>query len=286
MSQSQSVRDAAGASRIFVFDEVFSQRAAQEQAEKKKLGAFGMMAKFNPLNRPRDDTVQLAQQELRYEPFWHLQAQRSVDYSCQLTYQIPVHNPHAQSVEIEGRSFTASRQKDRARIEVVVTERCHRKMQFERMIDGMRRDIKPAAMEACIRKYKFTELERLDLPRLVTPLVSMVAAKQQAMAELNHEAVNASEIENDRIEFERTHLYVRPVFAFEFRWTSADRMGVIEVDGLSGEVVEGGSWFTDKVNRVITRDMLVELGAEVAGAFIPGGRAAVKMIDRIAGPDA
>src|SRR5690606_37300635 len=34
------------ANKIFVFDEVYPFRAAQEQAEKKKLGAFGMVAKF------------------------------------------------------------------------------------------------------------------------------------------------------------------------------------------------------------------------------------------------
>ncbi len=70
---------AANASKIFVFDEVFPFRAAQEQAEKKKLSAFGMLAKFNPLNRPRDETVQLSRQEMRLEPFWHIVAQRSID---------------------------------------------------------------------------------------------------------------------------------------------------------------------------------------------------------------
>ncbi len=285
MSEHQAVLHEAGASKIFVFDEVYSFRASQEQAEKKKLGAFGMMAKFNPLNRPREDTVQLSRQELRYEPFWHVQAKRSVDYTSQLVYQVPVHNPHARSVDIEGRSFEVARQKDKSRIEVVAIERCHRKMQFDRLVDGLGRDIKPAVLDGYVRKYKFSEVEQLDRPELVKPLVSMVTAKEQAKAELNREAVNATEIQDDRIDFERTYMYARPVFAFEFRWSSADRVGVIEVDGLTGEVAENGHWFTDKVNRVVTRDMLVDLGAEVAGVFIPGGGTAVKLIARIAGPE-
>jgi hypothetical protein len=286
MSEHQTVLHDAGTSKILVFDEVYSFRASQEQAEKKKLGAFGMMAKFNPLNRPKEDTVQPARQELRYEPFWHIQAKRSVDYTSQLTYQVPVHNPHARSVEIEGRSFEVARLKDKPRIEVVALERCHRKMQFDRLIDGLARDIKPAALDVYVRKYKFTEVERLDRPELVKPLVSMVAAKEQAKAELNREAVNATEIQDDSIDFERTYMYVRPVFAFEFRWSSADRVGVIEVDGLTGEVIENGHWFTDKVNRIVTRDMLVELGAEVAGSFIPGGGTAVKLMIKMADPEA
>ncbi len=74
--------------KIFLFDEVYPFRAAQEQAEKKKLNAFGM-AKFNPLNRPKEDTVLLQRYERRYEPFWQIEAERSVDYSCQVNY--PVH---------------------------------------------------------------------------------------------------------------------------------------------------------------------------------------------------
>ena len=62
---------------------------------KKKLGAFGSMARYNPLKRPKDDTVLLVRNELRYEPFWHITARRLLDYSCQVTYTVPVpvHNP-------------------------------------------------------------------------------------------------------------------------------------------------------------------------------------------------
>ena len=93
MDHQQVVSQVSSASKIFVFDEVYPLRAAQEQAEKKKLSAFGMMAKFNLLNSPKEDTVQLSRQELRLEPFLHVVAMRSVDCRCQLTYQVPVHNP-------------------------------------------------------------------------------------------------------------------------------------------------------------------------------------------------
>ena len=195
---------------------------------------------------------------------------------------MPVHNPYARSVEIEGRAFEVARPNDKPRIELVALERCHRKMQYDRLVDGLGRDIKSSVLEGYVRKYKFSEVERLELPELVQPLVSLVTVKEQAKAEFHRDAVHATEILDDRIEFDRTYMYVRPVYAFEFRWASADRVGVIEVDGLTGEVAENGHWFTDKVDRVVTRDMLVELGAEVAGAFIPGGSAAVKMIAKIA----
>jgi hypothetical protein len=281
MNNQQIVLHPDSAKKIFVFEEVYPLRAAQEQAEKKKLSAFGIFAKFNLLNRPKDQTVQLSRQELRWEPFWHIVARRSVDYTCQVTYQVPVHNPHAQSLQLDDKVFEVARQKDKARIEFVAIENCHRKIQFDRHIDGMQRDIKPAAFELYINKYKYNETEQAESRELLKPIVSMAAAKQLATANLTSEAVNAFEIQNDSIEFERTYMYMRPVFAFEYRWSSDDKVGVIEVDGLTGEVLENGRWFKDKVNKIVTREMLVDLGAEVAATFIPGGGVAVKLIGKI-----
>lgn len=279
----QLVSQASDASKIFVFDEVYPLRAAQEQAEKKKLGAFGMLTKLNPFNRPKEDTVQLSRQELRLEPFWHMVAKRSIDYTCQLTYPVAVNNPYAQSLQIEDKVHEVTRQKDKARIEFVATEHCHRKIPFDRLMDGMHREIKPAVFESLINKFKYTEVEQIDRPELLKPLLSMSAAKQIVMASLNGEAVSASEIQLDVIEFERTLMYIRPVFAFEFRWTTADKVGVIEVDGLTGEVVENGRWFKDKVNEILTRDMLIDVGAEMAGVVVPGGGAAVKLLAKLSG---
>jgi len=277
----QTIQHPDSATKIFVFEEVYPLRAAQEQAEKKKLSAFGMFAKFNPLNRPKEETVQLSRQELRWEPFWHIVAKRSVDYNCQLTYQVPVHNPYAQSLQIEDKVFEVARQKDKARIEFVALEHCHRKIQFDQLIDGMQRDIKSSVFEQYIGKYKYAEAEQVERRELLKPLVPMAAAKQMAIAHLTGQAVNAFEIQGDQIEFESTHMYMRPVFAFEFRWSSADKVGVIEVDGLTGEVAENGHWFKDKMNKILTRESLVDLGAEVAGCFVPGGGVAVKLIGKM-----
>lgn len=272
--------------RIFVFEENYPQRAAQEQAEKKKLSAFGMMAKFNPLNRPREDTVQLVQHELRWEPFWHIVARRELSYTCQLTYTVPVNNPWAHSLQIDNRIYEVQRAKDKARIEFTGLEHCQRTIAFERFIDAMQRDVKGADLEAVVRRYRHTEQDAVDPAsgKLLAPRVSLVAAQQMARSALSAEAVNALDIQQDQVVFERCHLYVRPVFAFEFKWTTADKLGVIEVDGLNGEVLENGHWFRDKVQQVVTRDMLVDLGADVANAIVPGGGFAVKTLAKLTNP--
>lgn len=268
----------AAISRIFVFDEVYPFRAAQEQAEKKKLNAFGLLAKLNPLNRPKDSTVQLARQELRYQPFWQITATRAVDYTCQVTYTVPVPNRHAHRLDVDGRTYEVVRDKDKARIEFVALEHCHRKFRYDQFLDGMGRELRSDTLGAYVERYKFREVEQLALPELLAPTVTLAAARQRATATLAREEVAAFEFQADELLFERTHLYVRPVFAFEYRWSSADKVGVIEVDGLTGEVLESGDWFKDKVREVVTRERLLDLGAELAGSVVPGAGVAVKLI--------
>ena len=48
-------------------------------------------------------------------------------------------------------------------------------------------------------------------------------------------------------------------------------------------MVENGRWFKDKVNEILTREMLVDIGAEMAGAVVPGGGAAVKFLAKLTG---
>lgn len=265
--------------KIFMFDEVYPRRAAQEQAEKKKVNAFGLMAKLNPLNRPKDETVLLAKEELRFEPMWHVTARREVDYSCELIYPVAVNNPYAQAVILNEKQYEVTRQNDKGRIELSVIENCHRKLDYDAFIDGLKRQIKPSVLDAYIKRYKFTEVSEVTHADALVPQVPLAAVLEQAKANLNGEAINAHNIQHDLLNIERAHLFFRPVFAFEYIWTSGDRKGVIEVDGLTGEVMENGQWFKDKINRVMTREMLFEITAEVAGSFVPGGGLAVKMID-------
>lgn len=275
------VEVAQGAYRVFVFDEVYPLRAAQEQAEKKKLGAFGILARLNPLNRPREDTVMLAKEVLRYEPFWHVIAQREVDYACELVYPVAVHNPYAKAVSILGQDHEVTRQGDKARIDLRVQEKCHRKLGYDTHVDGLKREIKSSVFDAYIRKYKFQEVDAIDKAEALAPLVPLAAVAQGAQAKLTGEAMNAHTIFSDLLSFEKVHLYFRPVFAFEFVWSSADKKGVIEVDGLTGEILENGQWFKERIGRVMTREMLFELGAEVAGGFVPGGGLAVKALGKM-----
>lgn len=273
--------------KVFIFDEVYTFRAAEEQAEKNKMDAFGMLAKLNPFNRPKPETVLLVKKTQRYEPFWQVACQRSVDYHCDVTYPVPVHNPHAQTIICGSQSYDVARNGGKGKIDVAVREKCFRKIDYAGFIDGLNREtreIKPSTFESYVSKYKAQDVEDLHNPDAIPPQLAMASVVQIASSKLNSEAINAHDIVTDLLTFEKLFLYFRPVFAFEYTWSTTGKAGVIEVDGLTGEVIENGQWFKDKAAQVLTREMLFMASAEVAGHIVPGGGLMVKVIDRMTQP--
>ncbi|RYZ72852.1 MAG: hypothetical protein EOP91_07010 [Lysobacteraceae bacterium] len=266
--------------RILYFEEVYPSRAAEEQAEKSKLAAFGTLARLNPLNRPKADTVRLSKWELRYEPFWHLVARREVDYLHEAVYPVQITNPHARRIGIAGTSFEIlPGSGGKPRIDVQLQEFCHRKIDVVIHQDALKRGIKPAKLQGYIDRYKAVERNQLDVDGTVPPQLPFNTAVQIARAKLAAEPIDAHSIQGDVIEFAIAHLYFRPVFAFEYNWNN--KLGVIEIDGLTGEVIENGEWFREKVDIVMSREMMFELGAEVASAVVPGSGYAVKLLNKV-----
>lgn len=270
-----------GAEKIFVFDQVYPLTAANEQANQKKLNAFGFMAKLNPFKRPKDETVLLSKHVLRYEPFWHVVTTRAVDYSRELIYPVEIGNAYANKVIINGKEYSIAEQGNKRTINLQAIEFSHRKIKYEDHLDGLSRELKKGALANYINKYKVQEQSVLELHEAIVPQLRLPMLMQKIRQTLAAEVINAHEFQDDLITVEKVHLYYRPVFAFEFAWTTEDKVGVIEVDGLTGEVIENGQWFREKLQAITTREMLFEMGSELASAFVPGGGAAVKVIEKI-----
>lgn len=270
--------------KSFIFDPVYTQRAAEEQAEKKKLSAFPLMDRINPFApRPKAGDVLQSKGILRHEPFWFVAGCRAVDYTCEADYPIIMHNEYAKSVHFKGHDFDITQGAGKARIVIPVQEKCFREIPYSTYLDGLKREIKQSVMENYVKKYKMTEIESIEpSSNAVTLQVPLASIMQIATAKMQGEAIKAHEIMADELTFEKCYLYYRPVFAFEFVWTTTGKTAVIEVDGLTGEIMENGVWYQDTVDRIMTREMLVMVSAEVAGHIVPGGSFAVRMIDKLA----
>lgn len=274
------------AEKIFVFDQVYPLSAASEQATKKKLSAFGMLARVNLFNRPKEETVLLSKHELRYEPFWHAVATRTADYSRELVYPVEIGNAFAQRVIIDNKEYPVTEQGGRRIISLPGVEYSHRHIAVDEYVDGLSRELKKGALALYFKKqYTVQEHTVLKLPEAVVPQLRLPTLLQQIHQKLSADVINAHEFQEDLITIEKVHLYYRPVFAFEFTWTTEDKSGVIEVDGLTGDVIENGQWFKEKLQAITTRDMLFEMGSELAGALVPGGGVAVKVIEKIVTDD-
>ena len=279
------------AKKVYIFEPVYDISAATEQANKKKLDAFGMMAKFNILNKPKDEAVHAGRSELRYEPFWFIDSNRKIDYKLLLERKLEVDDEYANSILIDGKTYEIFEDSKKSFVSndkrystLNVQYNCNREIKYKTYIDGLGRNIKSENYEKLFKNsnYKFKEVEDLtNIDNIINPTFSFSSAIEEMKNSLLREKIISHEILTDDAIVDKIYLYFRPVYAFEFIWSNENKVGIIEIDGLNGEISEKGVWLKDRVSKVMTRDMFFDIGGEIANGMVPGSGVVVKMIDRM-----
>ena len=279
------------AKKVYIFEPVYDISAATEQANKKKLDAFGMMAKFNILNKPKDEAVHAARSELRYEPFWFIDSNRIVDYKLLLERKLEVDDEYANSILIDGKTYEIFEDSKKSFVSndkrystLNVQYNCNREIKYKTYIDGLGRNIQSENYEKLFKNsnYKFKEVEDLtNIDNIINPTFSFSSAIEEMKNSLLREKIISHEILIDDAIVDKIYLYFRPVYAFEFIWSNENKVGIIEIDGLNGEISEKGVWLKERVSKVMTRDMFFDIGGEIANGMVPGSGVVVKMIDRM-----
>ncbi len=279
------------AKKVYIFEPVYDISAATEQANKKKLDAFGMMAKFNILNKPKDEAVHAGRSELRYEPFWFIDSNRKVDYKLLLERKLEVDDEYATSILIDGKTYEIFEDSKKSFVSndkrystLNVQYNCNREIKYKTYIDGLGRNIKSENYEKLFKNsnYKFKEVEDLtNIDNIINPTFSFSSAIEEMKNSLLREKIISHEILTDDAIVDKIYLYFRPVYAFEFIWSNENKVGIIEIDDLNGEVSEKGVWHKDRVSKVMTRDMFFDIGGEIANGMVPSGGVVVKMIDKM-----
>lgn len=280
------------AQKIYVFEPTYDVSSATEQANKKKLDAFGVVAKFNLLNKPKDETVHAARFELRYEPFWYINSVRKVEYLLKLERKLEIDDEFATSIVINNReyevlndykkNFGVSSEIKYSTLNVQYN--CHRDILFKDYFDGLNRNIKAEFFEKLLKNpnYKYKEVQDLSsYENIISPKFSFHSVLEMMKNSLSREKVISHEILEDEAIVENIYLFYRPVYAFEFIWSHENKVGVIEIDGLNGEVSEKGIWLKEKVEKVITRDTLFDIGGEIVNGIVPGSGAVVRILEKI-----
>lgn len=262
--------------RILLLKDQITQSDAQKKAWDKKTSAFDAFSKVASfLSRPKDSDFELTYHEHRYQPFWHVVAKARYVYDRNTTYQITVGGKEVRSVTL----LNADYEETNGHIHVPVVEHCVQDEADEVFVDGV--TAKNAANLASYIKRPFTEvagkIEKIISKEsiLVPPSARVSAIMRDSLSKMI-KGIQADKILEEQVEVAAIELWYRPVYAFQFSWKTKGKDGILEIDGVTGDISSGNRIFREYLGKVLDQDFLFDIGADAAGMFIPGGSIAVK----------
>jgi hypothetical protein len=266
--------------RAYWIKETLTLEQAQGRTWAKKAEAFGTIAKF--LHRPKDTEIELTYSEKRYEPFWHIVCHARYVYDRDRKYTITVEGTEVKALSIHGERYEIQ-EKPKPHIALPATEHCLEEYSREVFVDAISGDKQDWAGYL---KYDSTLIEDIDNFALegaimVPPEVRASFVVRETLGDLM-KVVQADTVHEELVEVETVDLYYRPIYAFEYLWQPKDKRAVIEFDGLTGEIRTGGKAIRQQVGKVLTKELLFDIGIDTVDLFVPGGGIAIKLVRAIA----
>lgn len=266
--------------RILLFADQVSAEDAKQLSWEKKTSAFDALSKMTSfLSRPKDDDFELLYSEHRYQPFWHVIAKAKYVYDRTAQYQIAPNGNEVQSVTLEKTDYVVTN----GHIHVSVMEHCSQDEQDEVYVDGVTGKNNPelASYLSLSPKVATEKLEKLITKGsiVVPPQARISAIMRDALSKMI-KGIQADKILEEQVEVQCVDLYYHPVYAFQYKWKSKNKVAIVEIDGVTGAVGSGNRTFNEYLGKVLDKDFLFDLGADAAGMLIPGGNIAVKMAKR------
>lgn len=266
--------------RILLFADQISAEDAKQLSWEKKTSAFDAISKVTSfLSRPKDDDFELLYSEHRYQPFWHVIAKARYVYDRTAQYQIAPNGSEVKSVTLEKTDYVVTN----GHLHVSVMEHCSQDEQDEVYVDGVTGKNNPelASYLSLSPKVATEKLEKLITKgSIVVPPQARVSAIMRDALSKMIKGIQADKILEEQVEVECVDLYYRPVFAFQYKWKSKNKIAIVEIDGVTGAVGSGNRTFNEYLGKVLDKDFLFDLGADAAGMLIPGGNIAVKVAKR------
>lgn len=262
--------------RILVLKNQLSKDDAKTISFEKKTSAFDTFSKVASfLSRPKDDDFELVYSEHRYEPFWHVVARAKYVYDRSASYQIPVTGPVVKKVTVLGSDYDALND----HIHLPVIEHCVQEELEEVLVDGV-----TSSPDKSLSIYLSspTDVVTTTIEKLV-PKGSIIVPPQTKVSGIMRDAlskmikgIQADKILEEEVSVASIDLYYHPIYAYKYRWISKSKEGLIEIDGVTGQVKSGSKVFAQYLGKTLDPDFLFDIGADAAGMFIPGGSIAVK----------
>jgi hypothetical protein len=262
---------------IFVLDDRLTPEDIRQRAMDRRTGAFGS-GLGNLLQRPKADDIELVNSQHRLEPFWHVSGRAVYVYDRARDYMVPASGAEVREVTVNGEIHPVNAAAGRTTFVLHTTEHCRDEFGDELYVDGVAGTPVPDAAKILVGPRQ----EVIDLSKAAAENTIVVPPTQHASSLVRQllssmlKPVQADTVTEESMTLEHIDLYYRPWWAFEFHWRAKDKRGVVEIDALTGQMRPGQPLMA-KVQRVVTRDALFDIGADTVGLLVPGGNIAVKV---------
>ena len=261
----------------------FSIDVARDRVEQKKTSLIaGTLGSLFSRSKPED--LQLATVENRVEPFWLLEASSRTVYDRARTYTVPASGVEVKSVTVMGHDLpTVSQTKGEPGFILTGIEHCIQELQTRQTFDGISGNKADFLKYAGAAKSEIADLSTFapEGVLVIPPQVKANAVVRQVTAEVVQPVQNVQTIHEERVDIETVDLNFRPIYAFEYEWTTKNKRVIIEFDPLTGEMRTGGKRWSDQFKGLLTRDLIFDVTADAFGTIVPGGSIAVKLVKAV-----
>jgi hypothetical protein len=264
--------------RLFLLEDRIVADDAEQRAIERRGQAFGSGI-GSLLQRPKVEDISLIARQRRLEPFWHVVARASYEYERTRDYTVPGSAPEVRAVTIEGKRYELDQAVEKGRaFRMAALEHCREDIRNEVYTDGLSGEALadgPGLVSGVQREIGDPQVLSSDGTIVLPPEHRSSFVVRKALGEVM-KPVHADRILEESIVLETTDLYYRPVLAFEFVWQGKDKTGVIDIDGITGQMRPGRP-LIGQIRGIVSRDLLFDVGADTVGLFVPGGSIAVKL---------
>jgi len=255
--------------------------AAQDRIEKKKTslvaGMFGTL-----ISRPNPAEIQVVSVEGRSLHLKMVSATSRTTYDRQQVYTIPIKGDEVREVTVLGQRLRLN-SKGNPSLTLNGTEHCLEERQLTRYFDGLTGQKSDLSRFQRFTKTEITDLEHFvpDGMLVVPPQMKATAIIRQVLGEVIQPVSKAQIIHEERVDVESIEVNFRPVYAFEYEWTSKGKRVIVEFDALLGDTRTGGKKWSDEIRGFLTRDLFFDVTADAVGMLVPGGSIAVKLVKAV-----
>jgi hypothetical protein len=281
MASSRQGRDRVDISladqHIFIVNDKLTPDDIRQRAMDRRTGAFGS-GLGGLLQRPKADDIELVNTQRRLEPFWHVGGRALYVYDRARDYTVPTSGAEVREVTVRGEIYPVKAAAGRGAFVLSTTEHCRDEFHEELYVDGVSgAPVTDATTILGAARQEVTDLSNAaEVDTIVVPPTQHASSLVRQLLASMLKPVQADAIKEESMTLEHIDLYYRPWWAFEFHWLPKDKRGIVEIDAVTGQLRPGQALMA-KVQRVVTRDALFDIGADTVGLLVPGGSIAVKV---------